>query len=196
MPISSRRGRRPADPPHGLTTADAVVLALLAEGPRHGHAVHEELERRDVRDWAAVSRPQVYYSIRKLAKGGLLRVGPREASDTGPERQVYRVTKAGRQALAEALAEARWALQRDVQPFQTWLALSPHARPAAARRIAARRRAFLEAERDRERETLGHLARPASPGARAARLMVTLAIRQFELELDWLDDVERELGRR
>jgi DNA-binding PadR family transcriptional regulator len=39
----------------------------------HGYELVGELLRRDVDDWAAVSRPHVYYSIKKLAKLDLIR---------------------------------------------------------------------------------------------------------------------------
>ena len=56
-----------------LTTPDLVLLSLLAERPMHGYEANAELERRQVRDWAGISRPQVYYSLEKLARLGLVR---------------------------------------------------------------------------------------------------------------------------
>ena len=53
-----------------LTVADLVVLALLHERPMHGYAASAELEYREARDWAGISRPQVYYSLKKLAEQG------------------------------------------------------------------------------------------------------------------------------
>src|SRR5436853_184716 len=64
----ARRARRVE-----LTTPDLVLLSLLAERPMHGYQANLELERREIRDWANVSRPQVYYSLEKLARGGLIR---------------------------------------------------------------------------------------------------------------------------
>ena len=53
----------------GLTTPDLVLLSLLAERPMHGYQANAELVRREIRDWAGISRPQVYYSLEKLAQG-------------------------------------------------------------------------------------------------------------------------------
>ena len=50
-----------------LTTPDMVVLSLIAERPMHGYDISAELDRRLIRDWASVSRAQVYYSLEKLA---------------------------------------------------------------------------------------------------------------------------------
>ena len=47
----------------GLTTPDLVLLSLLAERPMHGYQANLELERREIRDWAGISRPQIYYSL-------------------------------------------------------------------------------------------------------------------------------------
>jgi DNA-binding PadR family transcriptional regulator len=93
-----------------LTVADAVVLAILSERPMHGYEVNQTLEEREVADWAGVSRPQVYYSLKKLARlgytkparDGVGRTGAgRSAGRTlGPERRVVQVSIAGARALA------------------------------------------------------------------------------------------------
>ena len=64
----------PAVRKRGLTTPDLVLLSLLAERPMHGYQANLELERREVRDWAGISRPQVYYSLEKLADRGFVRI--------------------------------------------------------------------------------------------------------------------------
>src|SRR5437762_13020633 len=87
----------------GLTTPDLVLLSLLAERPMHGYQANLELERREVRDWAGISRPQVYYSLEKLARRRLLRVVQSDTpSRAGPERRIYETTAAGRAGLARA----------------------------------------------------------------------------------------------
>src|ERR1700683_2846888 len=86
-----------------LTTPDLVLLSLLAERPMHGYQANLLLEQRQVRDWAGISRPQVYYSLEKLLRTGLLReVEGREAA-AGPERRVVATTAKGRAALGGAL---------------------------------------------------------------------------------------------
>lgn len=179
-----------------LTVADLVVLALLHERPMHGYAASAELEEREVRDWAGISRPQVYYSLKKLAEQGY--VAPAEdagdESAAGPERRVYAPTEKGTTALATALERPDWAEQRPPPPFLTWLALAHHAGPGAVARQVQRRRAYLQREARRERETLDSIPDITEPSHVAARLMVGLTIRQFEAELAWLDEVERALA--
>src|SRR6059058_4674055 len=72
-----------------LTTPDLVLLSLLAEQPMHGYQANAELERRQVRDWAAISRPQIYYSLEKLARAELISPARDRADSGGPDRVVY-----------------------------------------------------------------------------------------------------------
>src|SRR5262252_8489724 len=113
----------------GLTTPDLVLLSLLAERAMHGYQANLELERRCIRDWAAISRPQVYYSLEKLAAGGFLQVAESGEPAAGPERSVYATSTKGRGALRDALERDQWTTQRDRPPFLTWVALSWQARP-------------------------------------------------------------------
>src|SRR2546429_8035703 len=111
---SARAGRRLA-----LTTPDLVLLSLLAERPMHGYEANLELERREIRDWAGISRPQVYYSLEKLARAGSIRASETDEPAAGPERSTYETTPQGRASLADALERDEWTMQRDRPPFLT-----------------------------------------------------------------------------
>lgn len=182
--MSKRRAPR-------LTTPDLVVLGLLAERPMHGYQVVRELERREVQDWAGVSRPQVYYSLQKLAEAKLIKPVHDEGEARGPERTVFGPTAAARAALADALEVEQWATQRPPPPFLTWAALSIHARPAAVTALIERRRAFLLAQLAKERATRAAIREDEGPLIPVALSMVELTIRHFELERAWLDELAR-----
>src|SRR5439155_1495276 len=129
-----------------LTTPDLVLLSLLAERPMHGYQANLELERREIRDWAGISRPQVYYSLEKLARAGMIRTLETDEPAAGPERSTFETTAKGRAALADALEREEWTTQRERPPFQTWIALSWQARPGVFEKQIERRRKFLEHE--------------------------------------------------
>src|ERR1035441_4893966 len=113
-----------------LTTPDLVLLSLLAEKPLHGYQANALLEFRKVRDWAGVSRPQVYYSLEKLADRGLIRASQSSGETSGgPERNIFETTARGRVALSDALERDDWAEQSDRPTFLTWLGLSWQCRP-------------------------------------------------------------------
>ena len=179
-----------------LTTPDLVLLSLLAERPMHGYEANLELERRQVRDWAGISRPQVYYSLEKLAGLGLVRAAESDEPEAGPERRVFVTAAKGRSALADALEREEWTTQRDRPPFLTWMALSWQARPGVFQRQLERRREFLEKELAREEATLRAIRKEVGHRFHEAVWMVSLIIQQFRLELKWLSKISREMRRR
>ena len=179
-----------------LTTPDLVLLSLLAERPMHGYEANLELERREVRDWAGVSRPQVYYSLEKLARKGLIRTAENEERAAGPERYLFGTTAKGRTALADALEREDWTTHRDRPPFLTWMALSWQARPGVFQQQIRRRRKFLEDELAREEATLRAIRKEVGHRFHEAVWMVSLTMQQFRTELRWLDKLSREIHRR
>jgi DNA-binding PadR family transcriptional regulator len=179
-----------------LTTADLVLLSLLAERPMHGYQAHAELARREVQDWAGISRPQVYYSMQKLARLGLLREAADKSAAEGPERQVFSVTRTGTSALADALERESWTTQREKPPFLTWMALSWQARAGVFRRQLRKRRDFLKHELEREKATLPSVLEEVGHAQHEAVWMIKLMMSQFETELVWLRAVERGASKR
>jgi DNA-binding PadR family transcriptional regulator len=179
-----------------LTTPDLVLLSLLAERPMHGYEANLELERRQVRDWAGISRPQVYYSLEKLARLGLIRGVESDEPAAGPERRVSATTGKGRAALANALEREDWTIQRERPPFLTWIALSWQARPGVFQKQLELRREFLEKELAREEATLRAIRKEVGHRFHEAVWMVGLIIQQFRVELTWLRKLSREIDRR
>jgi DNA-binding PadR family transcriptional regulator len=170
------------------TVPDLVVLSFLAARPRHGYDLWRELVRCEVQDWAGISRPHVYYSLKKCLRLGWLtqRAEPKAAKTRRP-RRVLETSAAGRRALADALARLDWATQRPPSPFHTWICLSRHADAAARRDVVARRKAFLAAEIAKEKATLVAIENDPGPMQAIALWVVSLAIAQFETELARLE---------
>ena len=179
-----------------VTTPDLVLLSLLAERPMHGYQANLELERREIRDWANLSRPQIYYSLEKLARGGLIRPSASGETAAGPERSTFETTAKGRAALASALELEEWTTQRERPPFLTWVALSWQARPGVLEKQFARRRQFLETEIAREQEVLASILEEVGHPHHEAVWMVSLTIEQFETERKWLKRVQGEMKLR
>lgn len=181
---------------HVLTTADLVLLSLLAEQPMHGYQANAELVRREVQDWAGISRPQVYYSLDKLARLGMLRASTTRKPAEGPERAIFAITGKGKTSLADALERQDWTVQRERPAFLTWMALSWQARKGVFVRQLQRREDFLKKELHRERATLASVLEEVGHPNHEAVWMVKLMIAQFETELHWLARVRSATRRR
>jgi len=199
-PRTQRKAERPRRSAQAkklaLTTPDLVLLSLLAERPMHGYQANLELERREIRDWANLSRPQLYYSLEKLARTGLIRAAETDKPAEGPERSTFETTEKGRVALADALEHESWTTQREHPPFLTWMALSWQARPGVFWNQLKRRRKFLLKEIAREKKTLLSIYAEVGHRYHEAIWMVGLMLDQMRAEVRWTHQLERELARR
>lgn len=80
---------------------DLLLLAILADGARHGYAIIDELRERSDE---AFDLPEgtVYPALHRLQKGGFLSSEWTEVQ--GRRRRTYRLTEQGRGALGEQRA--------------------------------------------------------------------------------------------
>jgi len=85
---------------------DLLLLAAIESGPAHGYAIAEALRRRS-RGTFDLPDGTIYPALRRLEQSGL--VASRWSDETARRRRVYRLTPAGRRALA--------AEQRDWSEF-------------------------------------------------------------------------------
>ena len=76
---------------------DALLLAVLEDGPRHGYAIIEALQ---LRSGGALNLPTgtVYPALRRLERAGY--VESTWSTVGGRERRTYHLTSAGRKTLA------------------------------------------------------------------------------------------------
>jgi PadR family transcriptional regulator, regulatory protein PadR len=74
---------------------DGLILAVVADEPRHGYAIIEELKRRSGGS-LALPEGTVYPALHRLEEAGLL---ASSWSDGARRRRVYRLTRKGRREL-------------------------------------------------------------------------------------------------
>ncbi|WP_046530289.1 PadR family transcriptional regulator [Cellulomonas sp. FA1] len=174
------------------TAVTVVVLALLAEQPRHPYDVFQTLVERGDDRLVRVNPGAVYHAVDRLERDGLVEAVGTERAGNRPERTTYRATPAGHAALAPAIT-AHLADERPALPdFPVGLA---HAWRLPVDDVAA----ALQARRDREAARLAELrARiDAVRGEGLPRRFVLDGERELVLltaEIAWLDDVLRELA--
>ena len=83
---------------------DAVLLAALEDGPRHGYAVIEAL-RESTGGRLDLPTGTIYLALRRLEQAGL--IGGAWLVVGGRRRREYRLTAAGRRALSGKRADWR-----------------------------------------------------------------------------------------
>src|SRR5215218_2144875 len=77
-------------------------LALLAERPAHGYELKVGLERRFGAGLPSLNAGQVYTTLARLERDGLVIGG--DAPEDARQKRTYRLTAAGRQALEDWVA--------------------------------------------------------------------------------------------
>jgi len=83
---------------------DAMLLAILADGPLHGYAVSEQLRVRSGGEFD-LAEGTIYPALHRLERGGLLT--SRWQTVGGRRRRVYALSRAGRRAIGERRASWR-----------------------------------------------------------------------------------------
>jgi DNA-binding PadR family transcriptional regulator len=86
-----------------ISDADAALLGLLSEEPKHPWQIEKDVRWRDMRFWTSLSQSTIYKQLRALEAAGL--VSSREETADGRLRKVYTLTEDGGGALRERLCD-------------------------------------------------------------------------------------------
>jgi DNA-binding PadR family transcriptional regulator len=97
-----------------LTPLGISVLALLSERPMHPYEMYRLLLERHEDRIVKVRPGSLYHTVDRLAESALVEATGTDREGGRPERTTYRVTAAGRAALAERI---RTVLARPVNEF-------------------------------------------------------------------------------
>ena len=163
-----------------------VVLAMLAKEPAQGYQLRARMNDALGPLGEALNAGQVYVTLGRLEKAGLVAVEETPES-TGPadrDRKVYVLTAAGQQRVAEWLAEVSWP-KPDLAEFHLKLiaaAAAGLADPIGI--IDAQRRELLRRLRDAQRAEMA-----VPDGSDAALLLEGIALR-LQADLRWLEACE------
>jgi DNA-binding PadR family transcriptional regulator len=176
------------------TKAEIVVLGLLAEGPMHGYDLLERFRTRSMGFWTELSRASVYQVLKRFERDGLV-TGKAQEGREGPDRRVFRITRHGRDHLAEGVIE----MAGDLVPLDSQAAVAlgfAHAVPAATAKAAADARErsirdLLEALRTE----LDRTAAEHDPGRSVSAAMLRQQETFAEAELAWLTSYRATLGK-
>ncbi|MEN3538574.1 PadR family transcriptional regulator [Microbispora sp. ZYX-F-249] len=162
-----------------------AVLAMLAKEPSHGYHLHARLRRALGPLGESMNRGQIYVTLARLERAGLVACERADGLPERPERKVYALTPAGQQRVTTWLAEVGWP-KPDLAEFHLKLAAAAAARLAdPVELVAAQRRELLRHLREAQRAAL---AEPAGSGAGLLLEGVTL---RLQADLRWLDACER-----
>lgn len=163
------------------------LLALLAKEPAHGYELKVRLEQTFGDAFPPLNIGQIYLTLQRLERAGL--VQSQDVVQTArPNKRVYEITPAGREAVAAWLEEPSDGPQvRD--DFFMKLALGPLAGVTDRLTLINRqRRHYLSLMRN-----LSILAEQAAEGNKIGGLLIEGAMLHLQADLDWLERCQEEL---
>ncbi|MFG1954535.1 PadR family transcriptional regulator [Micromonospora sp. NPDC048830] len=106
-----------------------VVLAMLAKEPAYGYDLRSRLRGALGPLGEAMNAGQIYVTLARLAKAGLVTSQRAEGLPDRPDRRIYALTPAGQQRVAAWLTEVSWP-RPDLAEFHLKLVAAAAARLA------------------------------------------------------------------
>jgi len=162
-----------------------AVLAMLAKEPAHGYQLRSRLREALGPVGDAMNDGQIYVTLARLEKAGMVTVEHTAGAPDRPDRKVYALTAAGQQRVAEWIADVSWP-KPDLAEFHLKLVAGAAAGLADPIAIVHRQRGELMQQlREVQRTALDLPER--SP---AGTLLAGIALR-MQADLRWLETCER-----
>jgi DNA-binding PadR family transcriptional regulator len=167
-----------------------VVLAMLAKEPSYGYELRERLRRALGPLGNELNGGQVYVTLTRLEKAGLVASEPSVDDADRQDRKVYGLTAAGQQRVAEWLAEVSWP-KPDLAEFHLKLVAAAAAGLADPIGIVdAQRRELLRRLREAQRAAM------SEPDGSDAALLLEGIVLRLQADLRWLEACEKSWTAR
>src|SRR5205085_515889 len=173
-----------------VSKVEVVVLGLLADERLYGYELLERLRNRSLGFWIEVGRASVYQALRRLEQEGLIAGKAQDGTD-GPDRRVYKITRAGRDRLRRGVSERLGASAAYDGESNLALGFSSLLSAEEAKRGLASRQGALADLRGRISAERARLGDDRSVTARMLDLQEALA----SAESAWLSSFRKDLGR-
>jgi DNA-binding PadR family transcriptional regulator len=167
-----------------------VVLAMLAKEPSHGYQLRARLRDALGPLGDALNAGQVYVTLTRLEKAGLLTVERSGGGADRSDRKVYALTPTGQQRVAEWIAEVSWP-RPDLAEFHLKLIAAAAAGLADPLTIVdTQRRELLRRLRAAQRAAM------AEPDRSDAALLLEGIVLRLQADLRWLEACEQSWTSR
>jgi DNA-binding PadR family transcriptional regulator len=167
-----------------------AVLAMLAKEPAYGYQLRARLRQALGPVGDAMNDGQIYVTLTRLEKAGLVTAEQEPGLPDRPDRKVYALTAAGQHRVTEWLAEVSWP-RPDLAEFHLKLIAAAAAGLADPLTIVDRQRGeLLRRLRDAQRAAL------AEPDDSEAALLLEGIVLRMQADLAWLEACEENWANR
>jgi DNA-binding PadR family transcriptional regulator len=171
---------------HGyqLRVVQEVLLALLAKAASHGYQLRARLQLALGPLAEALSEGQVYVTLNRLEKAGLV-TSERVGQSDRPNRKVYELTTAGRARVMEWLEDTSWPKPAPAEFHLKLVAAAAAGLGDPVRLVDMQRHALLAELAAVQRASLGE------PDGSVAGLLLEGVVLRLQADLRWLEACAR-----
>jgi DNA-binding PadR family transcriptional regulator len=171
---------------HGyqLRVVQEVLLALLAKSASHGYQLRARLQLALGPLAEALNEGQVYVTLNRLEKAGLVTSEQVGQSDR-PKRKVYELTAAGRARVMEWLEDTSWPKPAPAEFHLKLVAAAAAGLGDPVRLVDMQRHALLAELAATQRASLGE------PDGSVAGLLLEGVVLRLQADLRWLEACAR-----
>ena len=167
-----------------------VVLALLAKEPSHGYELRARLRQALGPVGEAMNAGQIYVTLGRLEKAGVVTPARSAGLPDRPDRKVYELTAAGQRRLADWITEVGWPGPAPVEFHLKLVAAAAAGLGDALAIVDRQRRGLLRLLRDAERAAL------AEPERSTGSLLLEGIVLRLQADIHWLEACERHWANR
>lgn len=167
-----------------------VVLALLAKEPSHGYQLRARLRQALGPVGDAMNAGQIYVTLGRLERAGLVTSEHSAGLPERPDRKVYELTTAGQQRIADWLADVTWPGPAAAEFHLKLVAAAAAGLADPVSIVDAQRRELLRRLREAQRAAM------AEPNRSLAGLLLEGIVLRLQADLRWLEACERHWAGR
>jgi DNA-binding PadR family transcriptional regulator len=174
------------EPSHGyqLRVVQEILLALLAKDASHGYQLRARLQLALGPLAEALNAGQVYVTLARLDKAGLVRAEHVGQSDR-PDRKVYELTEDGRARVMAWLDDTSWPKPAPAEFHLKLVAAATAGLGDPVRIVDVQRHAVLASLAEAQRAAL------AQPDGAVAGLLLEGVVLRLQADLQWLEACAR-----
>jgi DNA-binding PadR family transcriptional regulator len=162
-----------------------VVLAMLAKEPSHGYQLRTWLQQALGPVGEAMNAGQIYVTLSRLEKAGLVSCEQATGLPDRPDRKVYALTAAGQQRVAAWISDLSWPGPGLAEFHLKLIAAGAAGLADPVGVIDAQRRELLRQLREAQRAAM------AEPPRSDAGLLLEGIVLRLQADLRWLEACER-----
>ena len=107
-----------------MNNKELALLGLLAESPKYGYQLEDDIQARGMREWTEIGFSSIYYLLNKAEGLGWITAAAKNSTE-GPSRKVYTLTGKGFEELRSAIIQRLSNPNPNSGDFQLALAFLP-----------------------------------------------------------------------